>query len=140
MRGRSRRGDRRSRNCARPCRDRRGSGRSPPRRPDVSDGPIVFDAYGTLFDPAALAGPLERRFPGRGSALASAWRATQLRHTWLRALMGATAWADFDTVTRVALEQTLDGAGLPADDVVTDELLARYRTLPAYPDVVEGLT
>ena len=26
--------------------------------------PVVFDAYGTLFDPLALAEPLERRFPG----------------------------------------------------------------------------
>ena len=99
--------------------------------------PVVFDAYGTLFDPIALTGPLERRFPGRGQELALAWRGTQLRHTWLRSLMGE--WADFDAVTRDALVQTLDGAGLPADESLAAELLAAYRTLPAYPDVMDAL-
>jgi 2-haloacid dehalogenase len=103
-------------------------------------GPIVFDAYGTLFDPLSLADPLERRFPGRGAGLAAAWRSTQLRQTWLRALMGPTAWADFDTITRDALAQTLEGAGLPLDTALADELLAAYRTLPAYPDVAPAVS
>jgi 2-haloacid dehalogenase len=104
-------------------------------------GPIVFDAYGTLFDPAALAEPLERRFPGRGAVLAAAWRATQLRHTWLRSLMGPTAWADFDAISRDALVQVLRDAGLGADvpDDLVDAVLATYRTLPPYPDVVAAL-
>jgi len=95
--------------------------------------PVVFDAYGTLFDPHALAGPIERRFPGRGQELAATWRRTQLRHTWLRSLMGT--WIDFDAVTRDALTQTLAGAGLDAPDDLAAELLAAYRVLPAYPDV-----
>ncbi len=99
----------------------------------TSTGPIVFDAYGTLFDPLALAEPLEARFPGRGATLAAVWRTTQLRHTWLRSLMGA--WADFDAITRDALDQTLAGAGLAADDELGTDLLAAYRALPAYPDV-----
>ena len=113
--------------------------------------PVVFDAYGTLFDPIALAEPLERRFPGRGVDLALAWRGTQIRHTWLRSLMGE--WADFDTVTRDALLQTLESAGLRGDgaaDVsgagrgagahaLANALLAAYRTLAPYPDVAEAL-
>lgn len=99
--------------------------------------PIVFDAYGTLFDPGALAEPLESRFPGRGVELARAWRATQLRHTWLRTLMGA--FVDFDAITRDAIEQVLQEAGLPADVRLTDDLLARYRELPPYPDVRPAL-
>ena len=99
--------------------------------------PVVFDAYGTLFDPAALAEPLEAAFPGRGVALATAWRSTQLRHTWLRSLMGA--WADFDAITADALSQTLGEAGLAAPAGLADDLLVRYRTLPAYPDVGPGL-
>jgi 2-haloacid dehalogenase len=101
--------------------------------------PVVFDAYGTLFDPMSLAAPLEARFPGRGSELAATWRATQLRHTWLRSLMGPTAWADFDTITRDALTQTLEGAGLPRDTGLADQVLALYRTLPPYADVADGL-
>ncbi|MBM4407216.1 MAG: haloacid dehalogenase type II [Chloroflexi bacterium] len=99
--------------------------------------PVVFDAYGTLFDPAALAEPLERAFPGRGAALAVAWRATQLRHTWLRSLMGA--YVDFDTITAQALAQTVREAGLVEPRELTSDLLARYRVLPAYPDVAPGL-
>lgn len=99
----------------------------------MASGPVVFDAYGTLFDPLGLAEPLERRFPGRGSELAAIWRATQLRHTWLRSLMGA--WADFDAVTADALEQTLTEAGVTPDMGLAADLLAAYRTLPPYPDV-----
>lgn len=107
----------------------------------VAGRPVVFDAYGTLFDPLSLADPLERRFPGRGRELAAVWRATQLRHTWLRSLMGD--WADFDRVTADALTQTLAGAGLAAADGTGDDhaadlladLMAAYRRLPAYADV-----
>lgn len=100
-------------------------------------GPVVFDAYGTLFDPFALAAPLERRFPGRGLALAQAWRATQVRHTWLRSLM--ERWVDFETITGDALAQTLAADGLPTDDRLLADLLAAYRSLPPYPDVVPAL-
>ena len=84
-----------------------------------------------------MPGSLESRFPGRGVALAQAWRTTQLRHTWLRSLMGR--YVDFDTITREALTQVLDEAGLRADDGLGDALLERYRSLPAYPDVAPAL-
>jgi 2-haloacid dehalogenase len=99
--------------------------------------PVVFDAYGTLFDPAALAEPLEEAFPGGGRVLAAAWRTTQLRHSWLRSLMGA--YLDFDSVTSRALEQVLADAGLTAPPGLLGSLLARYRALPPYPDAVAAL-
>ena len=99
--------------------------------------PVIFDAYGTLFDPFALAEPLERRFPGRGHELALHWRTTQLRHTWLRSLMGT--WVDFDVVTAGALAQTLAAAGLAADHALASDLMAAYRTLPPYPEVAIAL-
>jgi 2-haloacid dehalogenase len=100
-------------------------------------GPVIFDAYGTLFDPLSLADPLERAFPGRGAALAANWRATQIRHTWLRSLMGA--WVDFATITADALRQTLDGEGLPVGDDVVAAVLGQYDTLPTYSDVLPAL-
>jgi 2-haloacid dehalogenase len=99
--------------------------------------PIVFDAYGTLFDPASLAEPLEAAFPGRGAALAAAWRTTQLRHTWLRSLMGR--FREFDAITRDALGQVLADAGLDAAAGLADDLLDAYGTLSAYPDVAAAL-
>lgn len=99
--------------------------------------PVAFDAYGTLFDPAALAAPLEAAFPGRGGALAAAWRATQLRHTWLRTLMGR--FVDFDTITGEALRQVIADADVEASPGLAGDLLARYRTLAPYPDVRPAL-
>lgn len=99
--------------------------------------PIAFDAYGTLFDPAGVTGRLDGAFPGRGAELAAAWRSTQLRHTWLRTLIGD--FVDFDTVSREALEQVLEETGLAADGRAIGELVAGYRDLPLYPDVLAGL-
>ena len=99
--------------------------------------PIAFDAYGTLFDPAGIAARLDGPFPGRGPEVAAAWRSTQLRHTWLRTLIGD--FVDFDTITRQALEQTLEELGIAADGRVVDEVVAHYRELPLYPDVLPAL-
>jgi 2-haloacid dehalogenase len=99
--------------------------------------PIVFDAYGTLFDTGSLGPRLDASFPGRGTELAGTWRSTQLRHTWLRTLIGS--FVDFDTVTREALEQTLEEAGLAAEGHPVAELAAGFRELPLYPDVRPGL-
>ncbi len=99
--------------------------------------PIAFDAYGTLFDPGSLGAGLEEAFPGHGTELAGAWRSTQLRHTWLRTLIGS--FVDFDTITREALEQVLEESGLTADSRTIAELAGRFRDLPLYPDVLPGL-
>ncbi|MDQ3879593.1 MAG: haloacid dehalogenase type II [Chloroflexota bacterium] len=97
----------------------------------------VFDAYGTLFDPAALTPLLDAWLPGRGAALAQAWRETQLRYTWLRTLLGR--WAPFDSVTADALRYTLRSAGVEPDGRFIDEALAAYQTLPPYPEVRDVL-
>ncbi|MFN2484780.1 MAG: haloacid dehalogenase type II [Candidatus Limnocylindria bacterium] len=98
----------------------------------------VFDAYGTLFDPQALSSLLDRRFPGRGDALATAWRETQLRYTWLRSLMDR--WAPFDVVTADALRHALRSAEAPFDDAFLEEALTAYSTLPPYSEVADVLS
>lgn len=97
----------------------------------------VFDAYGTLFDVDAAARAVAGA-PG-GEALAACWervaanwRLKQLSYTWLRGL--ARAHVDFWTVTRDALDWTLEAEGL-ADPELRDRLLALYWELPAYPEV-----
>lgn len=100
--------------------------------------PVVFDAYGTLFDVAAAARRAAAE-PG-GEALAAAWpklaadwRARQLQYSWIRAITGAHA--DFETVTGEALDWAMDAAGLAGDTALRDRLMALYRALDAYPEV-----
>ncbi len=100
--------------------------------------PVVFDAYGTLFDVAAPARRAAAE-PGAGAlaeawpALARDWRAKQLQYTWLRAVAGKHA--DFETVTGDALDWALEAAGLGAEPALRARLMALYRELDAYPEV-----
>ncbi len=100
--------------------------------------PVVFDAYGTLFDVAAAARRAAAE-PG-GAVLAEAWpklaadwRAKQLQYTWLRAITGAHV--PFEVVTRDALDWALEAAGLAGDAGLRDRLMALYGELDAYPEV-----
>lgn len=99
---------------------------------------VVFDAFGTLFDPSATTRGLERAFPGRGAALSARWRDLQLQLTWQRALMGA--YRDFDAVTADALGAALAEAGLPLPAAEAERLAASlYADLPPYDDAVDAL-
>jgi len=103
---------------------------------------VVFDAYGTLFDVNAAARrvagePQFARFAPQFADVARDWRHKQLQYTWIRALTGAHA--DFWTVTGDALDWALEAAGLGADADLRARLLALYRELDAYPDVLPAL-
>ena len=39
---------------------------------------LVFDAYGTLFDPHSVRAACEKFFPGSGAELSRVWRTKQL--------------------------------------------------------------
>ncbi|MEM6763197.1 MAG: haloacid dehalogenase type II [Pseudomonadota bacterium] len=97
----------------------------------------VFDAYGTLFDVHAAV----RRYAGEmgpdGAALSALWRTKQLEYSWTRALAGQ--YRDFWSLT----EDALDYAFLKvptAPKPMREKLLDAYRTLDAYPEVIEVLT
>lgn len=96
----------------------------------------VFDAYGTLFNPASPVERLATEIGEKANGLAALWRQKQLEYTWLRSLMGTHA--DFWVVTREALdfalaENEIDDAGL------ADELMTLYLKLDAFEDVVATL-
>jgi 2-haloacid dehalogenase len=93
----------------------------------------VFDAYGTLFDVHSVTRLADSLFPGKGAALSAAWRSKQLEYTWLRSLMGK--YEDFNRVTRVSLEWSLESLGLEADGASVNALLDEYRRLAPYPEV-----
>ena len=73
---------------------------------------LVFDAYGTLFDVAAVrhACAAVSVDPARFLAL---WRAKQLEYAFLRALMHR--YADFWTVTRDALRYAAAATVMPLE-------------------------
>src|SRR4051794_39159732 len=96
-----------------------------------------FDVYGTLIDTSAVAGDVDALLPGRGAAFASAWRQKQLEYTFRRAAM--ETYRDFDVCTAAALDYTAAAFGARLADTQKSQLLARYRELPAFPDVVPTL-
>lgn len=95
----------------------------------------LFDAYGTLFDVNAAAAELEPVIGPVWQALAALWREKQLQYAWLRTLTGRHA--DFEQVTADALEYALESLGI--DPGLHSTLLAGYRTLRPYPDVIPAL-
>jgi 2-haloacid dehalogenase len=106
----------------------------------ASAGPVdavFFDLFGTLLSLAPLDEACDRVAPGRGAELAARWRARQLEASWLRTAM--ERWADFDVVTRDALEVTLDEFGIPAPDDF-DSLADAFAALPLVPDAADAVT
>lgn len=99
---------------------------------------ILFDVYGTLVDVHGIATTAEALFPGQGAALSALWRTRQIDYTRLRTLSGRHA--DFEAVTADALDYATDKLQLPLTPEARADLLARYLTLPAFPDVVTALS
>ena len=104
-------------------------------QPDVTT--LAFDVYGTLIDTAQVTGALARHVGSRAKAFAAAWRETQLAYSFRRALM--QDYVDFAVCTRQALLHTAAVFDVTLASAAVDELLALYRVLPAFPDVLPGL-
>ena len=98
---------------------------------------LVFDAYGTLFDPLSVASLCDELYPGHGSALSQLWRSRQLEYTWLRSLMGR--YKDFWKVTEAALIFASRSLGLPCERATRQRLMQAYLSLKSYPEVPDAL-
>lgn len=98
---------------------------------------LVFDAYGTLFDPDSLGSVCEAAFPGYGRRLSELWRAKQVQYTWLRSLMGK--YLDFWRLTESALVFACRTLGLRCDPATRNRLMKAYLAIEPYPDVPEAL-
>jgi 2-haloacid dehalogenase len=98
---------------------------------------LVFDAYGTLFDPFAVKTHAEELFPGNGAALSQLWRAKQLEYTWLRTLMGR--YENFWKITEDALLFACRTLNLSCDQHQRNQLMQVYLALPAFPEVKPAL-
>lgn len=101
----------------------------------------VFDAYGTLFDvnSAARSASLEpdhTDLAAQWPTVSANWRRKQLEYTWLRAT--ANRHCDFWQVTQDGLDWALEAAGI-SSDATRARLLALYRELETYPEVIAML-
>jgi len=98
---------------------------------------LVFDAYGTLFDPFAVRTRAEELFPGNGAALSQLWRSKQLEYSWLRTLMGR--YENFWKITEDALTFSCHTLKLQCHEHQRKQLMQVYLTLPAFPEVKPAL-
>jgi len=98
---------------------------------------LVFDAYGTLYDPHSVAKRCEQLWPGKGERISQLWRTKQLEYSWLRSLM--RRYLPFSAVTRDALGYACDAAGASLSAKEEQTLLEEYRRLAPYPDVLPAL-
>lgn len=96
----------------------------------------VFDAYGTLFDIAAIADHARDALGDRADDLMELWRRKQLEYSWLRSLMGRHA--DFWHVTGDSLDFAMAALGLD-DPLLRSRLMDGFFTPKLYPDVVDTL-
>jgi 2-haloacid dehalogenase len=98
---------------------------------------LLYDAYGTLWDPLSVMKRCEACWPGKGAQVSLLWRTKQLEATWLRSLMGH--YAPFSSVTRDALEFACESLGLALDESQKHGLMAEYLQLATFPDVADAL-
>jgi 2-haloacid dehalogenase len=98
---------------------------------------LLYDAYGTLWDPLSVMKRCESCWPGRGAQLSLLWRSKQLEATWQRSLMGR--YVPFSTVTREALEFACESLGLILDESQKHGLMAEYLQLATFPDAADAL-
>lgn len=98
---------------------------------------LAFDVYGTLIDTHGLVSRLQALIGPGAKDFSQTWRDKQLEYAFRRGLM--QNYQNFAVCTRQALDYSCSYHGVSLTDDQKQELLASYRTLPAFDDVNEGL-
>ena len=99
---------------------------------------LAFDLYGTLVDPIAIAGELDRVLGESGGAeVAGLWRGKQLEYSFRLTAMGR--YEDFRWVTARALDFALASVGARLPDGQAQRLIELYDHLRPVPDAVPAL-
>ena len=96
---------------------------------------IAFDAF-PIFDPRPIATLAESLFPGKGSAIMSAWRTRQFEYQWLRALSGR--YADFLQATEESLIFASRQLQLELSVDKRQQLMSAWSNLQVWPDVADA--
>jgi 2-haloacid dehalogenase len=98
---------------------------------------IVFDAYGTLFDVAALESACAA-VTSAPAPLSQLWRAKQLEYSFIRTVIDR--YADWGQLTSDALDYASTALGVAIGPGARRALMDAWLTLPAFPDVLPALT
>jgi 2-haloacid dehalogenase len=99
---------------------------------------LAFDLYGTLVDPVAISGELDRVLGGSGGReVALLWRLTQLEYSFRLTAMGQ--YEDFRWVTSRALDFAFASIGVSLSGEQARRLIGLYDELQPFPDAVPAL-
>ena len=99
---------------------------------------LAFDVYGTLIDTHGVTALLAKHLGPRAQEFSRTWRDKQLEYSFRRGLM--KKYETFARCTSDALLYTSAFFKVTLSPKDRDELLAAYRTLPAFEDVRDGLS
>lgn len=98
---------------------------------------LAFDVYGTLIDTQGVLDALQQVMGATAPAFSKLWREKQLEYSFRRGLM--RDYVDFSVCTRNALDYACLALKQPLEEEIRNNLMAVYKTLPAFPDALAGL-
>ncbi len=98
---------------------------------------LAFDVYGTLIDPFGVSQTLQGMVGEKTAEFAQLWRDKQIEYLFRRAL--GRDYRPFSVCTSQALDYTAMQLQVDVSASDKQELLAKYRELPAYAEVPEAL-
>ena len=98
---------------------------------------LAFDVYGTLIDPFGISQRLQSIAGEQTPAFAQMWRDKQIEYLFRRGL--GRDYRPFSVCTSQALDYTALQMQVELSTADKQELLARYRELPAYDEVAYAL-
>lgn len=112
-----------------------GGALAPP-RPRARVSAVLFDAF-VVFDPRPVTDLAEQLYPGRGTALTSAWRAKQFEYAWLHVVM--RSYTDFWRCSADALRHAATTLQIALTPSRHEQLMQAYLQLRPWPDVPAAL-
>ncbi|MCH9758692.1 MAG: haloacid dehalogenase type II, partial [Proteobacteria bacterium] len=99
---------------------------------------LAFDVYGTLIDTHGIISALHTLIGDKAKDFSHTWREKQLEYSFRRGLM--QNYQTFAVCTSNALDYTCVFYKVEFTQQQKNNLLAQYRSLPAFKDVEEGVT
>ncbi|HEV8284455.1 MAG TPA: haloacid dehalogenase type II [Chitinophagaceae bacterium] len=106
---------------------------------------VAFDAF-SIFDPRPIFKAVNELVPDFGKQLVDLWQSKQFTYQWLR--LSGNRYKNFGDISKDALDFALKQYGLSLTSTKKDFIMANYKTMSAWPDVLpvleaikkEGLT